>query len=133
MKLLALALALLFAQKVPKNDPNGMWLADSGSQYELHLNGANLQVRMVPGSNPKFLSYEVTLRNQEEINTYKGTGTFVAKMEGTGKECKFETEWQVVVVSPDRILGAATGILADKQTCAIREKNQLQLDLKKKK
>lgn len=132
MKLLALALALLVAQKVPKNDPNGVWQADTGSQYELHLTGANLQVKLVPGSNPKFLSYEVTLSNQDEINTYKGTGTFVAKMEG-GKECKFETEWQLVVVSADRILGAATGILADKQTCAIREKNQLQLDLKKKK
>jgi len=132
MKLFALALALLVAQKVPKNDPNGLWLADSGSQYELHLNGANLQVKLVSGSNPKFLSYEVTLTNQDEINTYKGTGTFVAKMEG-GKECKFETEWQLVVVSPDRILGGATGILADSKTCAIKEKNQLQLDLKKKK
>src|SRR5213593_3047459 len=112
MKLFALALALLVAQKVPKNDPNGLWLAESGSQYELHLNGANLQVKLVSGSNPKFLSYEVTLTNQDEINTYKGTGTFVAKMEG-GKECKFETEWLLVVVSPDRILGGATGILAD--------------------
>jgi len=124
-------LTLLLAQ-VPKHDPNGIWVADTGSQYQIQQNGSNVQVKLVPGSNPKFLQYEVALKNQEEINTYKGTGTFVAKMEG-GKECKFETEWMFVVVTPERILGSATGIVADSKTCAIREKNQLQLDLKKKK
>ena len=130
MKIVALVLALLVAQKVPRNDPNGTWESSTGSKYELRLNGSNLQVKLVPGSNSKYIIYDVTLKNQEEINSYKGAGTFVAKMEG-GKECKFETEWQLVVVSADRILGATTGVLADKETCAIKEKNQVQLDLKK--
>ncbi len=131
MKLSLLALMLLFAQ-IPKNNPNGIWESESGTRYEIHQNGPNMQVKLVPGSNPKYVEYEVTLKNQEEINTYKGTGTFVAKMEG-GKQCKFDTDWQLVVVSPDRILGASTTILADKNTCAIKEKNQTQMDLKKKK
>jgi|SRR5579862_1705193 len=131
MKLTLLALAFLLTQ-VPKHDPNGVWVADSGSQYEIRQDGPNVQVKLVPGSNPKFLQYEVALKNQEEINTYKGTGTFVAKMQG-GKECKFDTEWMFIVVTPERILGSSTNIVADSKTCAIQEKNQAQLDLKKKK
>ena len=131
MKLSILALALLLAQ-IPKNNPNGIWESTSGVQYEIRQSGANLEVKLVPGSNPKYVQYDVTLKNQDEINSYKGTGTFVAKMEG-GKECKFETEWQMVVVSQNRILGTTTGIQADKNTCAVKEKNQAQLDLKKKK
>jgi len=131
VKLFALALTLLLAQ-IPKHNPNGIWQADTGSQFEMRLTGSNVQVKIVPGSNPKFIRYDVDLKNQGEINTYKGTGTFIAKME-SGKECKFETEWLFVVVSPERILGATTEILADKNTCAIKERNQVQLDLKKKK
>jgi hypothetical protein len=39
----------------------------------------------------------------------------------------------MLVVTPDRILGSTTGVQADKNTCAIKEKNEAQLDLKKKK
>jgi hypothetical protein len=131
MRFFVLALALLQAP-VPKNNPNGAWQADTGSVYDIKLNGTDVQVVMVPGSNAKLKSYEVTLKNQNEPNTYKGTGTFIAKME-SGKECKFTTEWMFVVVSPDRIIGTATGINADKNTCEIKERPQLQLDLKKKK
>ena len=131
MKLPFLTLLLLLAQ-VPKNNANGIWESTSGSRYEIRQNGQNLQVKLVPGSNPKYMQYEVTLKNQDEINTYKGTGTFVAKME-SGKECKFETEWTLVVVSAERILGDSTNIVADKNTCEIKEKSQGQLDLKKKK
>jgi len=132
MKLSLLALVLLVAQ-IPKNNATGVWQeSNSGSKYEIHQNGQNVQVKLVAGSNPKFLQYEVALKNQDEVNTYKGTGTFVAKME-SGKECKFETEWQFVVVSSERILGTTTRVLADKNTCAIKEKSQTQLDLKKQK
>src|SRR3989454_1239916 len=131
MKFLPLVLTLLLGQ-IPKYNPNGIWESESGSQYELLLNGSDLHVKMVPGSNPKFLQYEVDMKNQEEINSYKGTGFFVAKMEG-GKECKLPTEWQFVVVSNDRIIGAVTSVVADQQTCQVREKTQVQLDLKKKK
>jgi hypothetical protein len=132
MNFLFLPLALFMTQApIPKNIPNGVWEAKSGSKYEIRQNGTDVLVKLVPGSNPKFINYEVTLKNQAEINTYKGTGTFVAKME-SGKECKFDTEWMFVVVTPDRIIGSATGIQADKNTCKVMEKNQVQLDLKKK-
>jgi hypothetical protein len=130
MKLFVLALALLTAQ-IPKNDPTGTWEADTGSQYNLRLTGSDVEVKLVPGSNQKFVKYDVVLKSEGEINTYKGTGTFVAKMDG-GKECKFDTEWMLVVVAPQRIIGSATNIIADKKTCEIKEKKQVQLNLKKK-
>jgi hypothetical protein len=87
---------------------------------------------MVEGSNPRFLKYEVNLKNQQEdVNSYKGTGYFVAKMQN-GKECKFETEWQLVVVAPNRILGATSNIIPDPNTCETKERTQVQLDLRKK-
>src|SRR5215467_3669981 len=73
MKLFVLALALLQAP-VPKNNPSGTWQAESGSTYEIRQNGADVQVALVPGSNAKFKNYEVSLKNQNEANTYKGTG-----------------------------------------------------------
>ena len=131
MKFFILALAFL-QTPVPKNNPAGIWEANTGSRFEIQPNGGDLQVKMVPGSNPKFLNYELTLKNQGEVNTYKGTGTFTAKME-SGRECKFNTEWMFVVVSPERIIGSATDVQADKRTCQVKEKSQVQLDLKKKK
>ena len=124
-------LPLLLAQ-VPKNNPNGVWEAETGSQFQMRLNGKDLHVNIVPGSNPKFIQYEVDLKNEDEINTYSGKGFFVAKMEG-GKECKFPTEWRFVIVSPERILGVSSNIIADSKTCEIKEKAQAQLDLKKSK
>ena len=128
---MVLVLPLLVAQ-VPKNNPNGVWQAETGSQYEIRLNGKDLRVTIVPGSNPKFLQYEVDMKNEDEINTYSGKGFFVAKMEG-GKECKFPTQWRFIVVSPDRILGISSSVVADSKTCEIKEQTQAQLDLKKSK
>jgi hypothetical protein len=132
MKLLILALTFLSAQVMPKNNPNGIWEAESGSQYQFVLMGSDLHVKLVAGSNPRFVQYEVDLKNQEEINTYKGTGFFVAKM-SNGKECKVPTEWNLVVVSNDRIIGLAESVTADQETCQILQKDQIRLDLKKKK
>ncbi len=126
-----LVLSLLSAQ-VPKNNPNGVWEAETGSQFQMRLNGKDLHVNIVPGSNPKFIQYEVDLKNEDEINTYSGNGFFVAKMDG-GKECKFPTEWRFIIVSPDRILGISSNIIADSKTCEIKERKQAQLDLKKSK
>ena len=126
-----LLLPLLVAQ-VPKNNPNGVWEAETGSQFQMRLNGKDLHVNIVPGSNPKFIQYEVDLKNEDEINTYSGKGFFVAKMEG-GKECKFPTEWRFIIVSPERILGISSNIVADSKTCEIKEQKQTQLDLKKSK
>ncbi len=132
MKSLALVLTLLFVQQIPKNNPNGIWEATSRSQYEIRADGSNLQVKIVPGSNPKFLQYELNMKSEEEVNTYSGTGFFIAKMEG-GKECKVPTEWRFIVVSSDRIIGTASNMTVDQKTCEVKEKNQVQLDLKKKK
>jgi hypothetical protein len=127
-----IALALVFwTAQVHKYDPNGTWESESGSQYAMTLRGSDLHVQLVDGSNPKFLKYEVDLKNQDEPNTYKGTGTFVAKLE-SGKECKFETEWQLIVVAANRILGKTTNIVPDPETCAVKEKSEAGLDLKKK-
>jgi hypothetical protein len=132
MTTLLLVLPLLLAQQPPRNNPNGIWQAETGSQYEMRLTGKDLHVRIVPGSNPKFLQYEVNMKNEEEANTYSGTGFFVAKMEG-GKECRFPTQWRFIVVSADRIIGISSNVAANSKTCEIKEQTQIQLDLKKKK
>jgi len=129
--MIILVLTLLVAQ-IPKHNPSGIWQAETGSQYEIRLNGTDLRVNIVPGSNPKFLQYEVEMKNEEEINTYSGKGFFVAKMEG-GKECKFPTQWRFIVVSSDHILGISSSVTADSKTCEIKEQTQTQLDLKKNK
>ena len=130
MKLFVLALTLVMAQ-VPKFAPNGTWEAETGSRYNIQTKGSDLEVKIVPGSNPKFLQYTLLLKNEGEPNTYKGAGSFVAKMD-SGKQCKFDIEWRFIVVAPNRIIGSATNIDADKNTCAIKAKTQVQLDLKKK-
>jgi hypothetical protein len=133
MKLL-LFLMLLLPPQVPnpKNDPTGVWLAGTGSQYQIQLSGSSMHIKIVPGSNPKFLQYEMELMNEKEVNTYWGKGFFVAKME-TGKECRLTTDWRVVVVSPDRIIGTTTRVSADGKTCEVKETTQVPLDLKRQK
>ena len=132
MKLATLLFSLLLFQQMPKNDPNGIWQAQTGTQYKLSLNGADLKVEIVEGSSPTFLKYEVNLKNQEEVNTYKGTGYFVAKLK-SGKECRFDTEWEIVVVQMDRIIGATSNIFPDPDTCAVKDKTIVQIDLTRKK
>ena len=75
-----LVLSLLSAQ-VSKNNPNGVWEAETGSQFQMRLNGKDLHVNIVPGSNPKFIQYEVDLKNEDEINTYSGNGFFVFQID----------------------------------------------------
>ena|SRR6516225_4001677 len=134
MKVLLLLLPLLIgqAQQAPKNDPNGIWKSTdpelSDSRYEIRLSGSDLTVKLVPGSNPKFLEYEVNMKNEKEVNTYKGTGFMVAKMNG-GKECKLPVQWLFVVLTKDRLIGEATQLTADSKTCAVREQIQVKLDL----
>ena len=138
MKLkLLLSLFLLMAQGLQKNDPTGVWQADSGSKYSIKLTGSDVKVTIVPNSNPKYLDYQVNLSlekdeagNVVDINTYKGTGFFVAKMQG-GKECKLDTEWQFTVVQAGRIYGSATNVVVDSNTCEVRQKDVVRLDLKK--
>jgi len=135
---LMLMMPQAIANQIPKNNPNGVWQAESGSKYNIHLSGDDLKVTIVPNSNPKFLQYEVNLtllgahdkEYKDDPNTYKGPGFFVAKMEG-GKECKVDIEWQVTVVQPGLILGSATNAIVDSKTCDVRDKSQVQLSLKR--
>jgi len=121
------------SSQIPKNNPNGVWESASGTQYELRLNGEDLSVRLVPGTNARFVSYDVDLKNsKDETNTYVGKGFLVAKVTDD-KQCKFEMEWQLTVVTLDRILGATSNIVPDPETCTVKEKTQSQLDLKRKK
>ena len=135
LALVALLLLSQFAvnpKDIPKNNPNGTWEAPTGTQFELRLTGSNLKVQIVPGSNPRFKEYDLDLKNLEEPNTYKGTGHFVAKL-ANSKECRFDTEWHIVVVTDEKILGAATNIEPDPETCKVVQSYQIQLDLTKKK
>jgi hypothetical protein len=131
--ILLLTLVTAQAPQIPKNDPTGVWESASGTQYELKLTGgSDLTVRLVPGSNQRYVSYEVDLKvHPEELNTYIGKGFFVAKVK-EGKECRFETEWQLTVIQKERIFGGTTNIVPDPDTCAVREKSQVQLSMTKK-
>jgi hypothetical protein len=128
---LILALFLFFPQQIPKNDPNGIWRASTGTEYEIRLVGSDLQVRIVPGSSTTFLDYSVDLMGTEEPNSYNGEGRFTARLQN-GRECEFETKWQVVIVSPQRMLGTATEIVPDPETCEVLEQGNLRLDLRRK-
>ena len=130
MNVLLLLLLALQSPQIPKNNPNGTWEAETGSKFQLRLAGSDLKVEFVPGSNARFSTYLVDLKNQEEVNTYTGKGTFVAKM-NTGKDCSFETDWTLVVVAPNRIIGTTSNIIADPNTCAILETRTMRIDLKK--
>jgi hypothetical protein len=130
MHLATIAL-LFFALQIPKNDPTGTWEAETGTQYKLQLSGSDLKVLLVEGSNPVFLKYEVNLKNQEEINTYKGKGSFTAKLR-SGKECTFDTEWEIVVVQTGRIIGSTTTVVPDPETCEVKEKSLTQINLVRK-
>ena len=131
MKALLLTLLVVLAQAMPKNDPNGIWRAESGSEFEFRQVGSDIEVEIVPDSNPRYLTYELQLEGTEEPNTYKGSGRFKAKLQN-GRECEFDTEWQIVVVSEERIIGVATQVFPDPDTCAVVELGQMQVDLTRK-
>jgi len=128
----AFLLLLLFQQApaIPKYNATGEWGLDTGTRFNLQLTGSTIKVQLSEGSNPRYLKYEVTLQNQEEVNTYKGSGYFVAKLQN-GKECKFDTDWQFIVVNPDRIIGSASAITPDEDTCEVKSKTPAGLDMKR--
>ena|SRR5262245_4395385 len=129
--LLSIALLLAQSQTPPKNDPNGTWEAETGTKYQIQVSGEDLRIQLVEGSNPSFVKYEVNLKNAGEVNTYKGSGFFLAKMKN-GKECKFETEWQIVVVQKETIIGTTSTVVPDPDTCEIKERGLSRIFLKKK-
>jgi hypothetical protein len=130
---LVLFLLLIGPQKPPqnpKNDPNGIWESMAGTKFALKLSGMDLRVQLAEESNSRYLKYEVELKNVDDPNIYKGRGYFVAKME-TGKECRFDTDWDIVVVAPNHIVGSTTLIVPDPNTCEAKESGRAQIELKK--
>ena len=117
--------------QIPKNDPNGIWEADGGTQFKLTLTGPDLHVRLVPGSNPALVTYEVELKNQEEVNTYAGNGFFVAK-EQANKECRYDVAWKLIVANNDHIVAEIPAIISNPGTCEIKQRMQGQVELVKK-
>jgi hypothetical protein len=117
----------------PLNNPNGTWESSSGTRYNLRLSGENIEVRLVEGSNPTYLQFELTLaRTKEEVNTYVGKGFFRAKLK-SGKECRFDTEWTIVVIGERNIVGNAPRYIEpDPATCTPKEKVMDRLELSKK-
>jgi hypothetical protein len=133
--LMKTAVVLLITMLLPqvqaqKNDPNGTWEAETGTKYRMQLSDADLRVQLVENSSATFVKYEVNLKNAGEVNTYVGTGYFIAKMK-SGKECKFDTEWQIVVVQTQTIIGVTSNVIPDPDTCEVKERSTAMISLKK--
>jgi hypothetical protein len=122
---------------VPRFNPNGIWESPSGVKYNLRVNGDNLIVKL-EGTNATFLQYELTLKHLRpedtlgDDNRYEGTGFFRAKLK-SGKECRFDTKWEIVVIDPKSILGNAPNYLdPDPETCKPKETVGVRIELSKK-
>jgi hypothetical protein len=131
---LILGLLLLLPQqalgKPPKNDPNGLWQSDTGTKFQLTLTDPDLKVRLVDGSNPVYVKYEVDLkRTSDDPNIYAGSGYFIAKLKE--KECRFDTSWNIAVVQPDTIAGYISHVVPDPATCEVKDRQDELTQLKK--
>ena len=116
-----------------RGNPNGRWQSETGMKYDLTLKDQELTVTIVPGSNAKFLEYEVKLSRTLDINTYEGKGYFVVKL-GEGKEikeCRFETHWKLVIASEERLVGATDLITPEGQTCEVKDRTQGLIDMQR--
>ena len=63
---LLVGLFLMIAQ-TPKNDPSGVWEAETGSKYSMKLTGNDVKVTIVPNSNPRSgeMTFELTRQHQD--------------------------------------------------------------------
>ena len=95
----------------------------------MKLTDSDLKVNLVEGSNPVYVKYEVNLKNAGEMNTYEGTGYFIAKVQD--KECRFDTNWSIVVVQPETIAGYTSRITPEAGSCAVQERHEEFTQLKK--
>lgn len=117
----------------PKNDPAGIWQADdTKTKYEIKPTEMGIRVQIVAGSNPRYSKFELNLAKTDEVNTYKGAGSFVAKL-SNGKECKFDVDWSLVVVQPELIAAVVDEIIPDPATCEVKERGSTLVQLKKTK
>jgi len=131
MRTFLLISLLILPQQAPKNNPNGIWSAESGSEFEFTLIGNDIKVLIVPGSSPRFVKYQMDLKGTDEPNTYQGAGHFKAKFDN-GRECEFDTQWQIVIVSDNTIIGVASEIVPDPDTCEIVQTNEVGVQMVRK-
>ena len=129
--MLFLVMTMLLPQKPApaRNDPNGVWQSDTGTKFEMKLTDSALKVQLVEGSNPVYVKYEVNLKNTGEVNTYEGVGYFVAKVQG--KECRFDTDWAIVVAQRELIVGTISHVVPVPETCEVKQRSQEFTQLKK--
>ena len=128
--LLGLTMLVSPQAQPPKNDPTGIWQTDTGTKFELKLSGSDLKVQLAPSSSTPYLKYEVNLKNTGEVNTYEGSGYFIAKL-SNGKECRFDTKWAIIVVQPELIAGPILHVVPDPETCEVKESHNEFTELKK--
>jgi|SRR5579883_900732 len=129
--ILAVLLLASLPQKSAQNDPNGTWQTDSGTKFELRLTGSDLKVQLVEGSTPLYVKYEVDLKNVGDPNRYEGKGYFVANLQE--KQCRFDTNWRVIVVQPGIIAGFISHVVPDPATCEVRDRTDEFVQLRKTK
>jgi hypothetical protein len=140
--LLLVSGGLLLAQiaknrSAPTYPPGGIWESPSGVRYNIRLSGDELLIQLA-GTHPTFLQYEVKLKHNKDAadagdpNRYEGTGFFRAKLK-SGKECRFDTKWEIAVVAPKTILGSAPDYQdPDPETCKPKNVEQKRIELTKK-
>jgi hypothetical protein len=121
---------------VPMFNPNGVWESISGTKYNLRLSGDDLLVKL-EGKQDTYVQYEMKLKHLKaedtagDPNRYEGTGFFVAKLK-SGKECRFETKWEIAMIGEKAIVGNAPRYLEpDPETCKPKETIKDRIDLKK--
>ena len=125
MKALLLLLSLGFTQQT--FNPSGLWeVVDKDTQYRLTRTGTGIHVSL-GADRAQFVEYEVDL-SWTELNSYQGSGYFVARL-GDGRECRFETQWRLVVANARRIVGVTSSIVPEEEGCGVAERAESSLQL----
>ena len=125
MKALLLLLSLGFTQQT--FNPSGLWeVVDKDTHYRLVRTDTGIHVSL-GADHAQFVEYEVDL-SWTELNSYEGSGYFVALL-GDGRECRFDTEWRIVLADPQRILGETSRIVPEQEGCGIAERAESALQL----
>ena len=133
MVMMNVLLLLLFATATPAQeglDPTGTWkVTETETRFRMETVEDGIAVHL-GAEHDVYTEYEVLLEPTSQANGYQGEGFFIAKLSG-GRECRFETEWQVFVTSQERIVGVITSTVPAAEGGAVKETNQIPLDLRR--
>ncbi len=126
-------LLLLFAAATPAQeglDPTGTWkVTETETRFRMETVEDGIAVHL-GAEHDVYAEYEVLLEPTSQANGYQGEGFFIARLSG-GRECRFETQWQVFVTSQERIVGVITSTVPAAEGCAVKETSQIPLDLRR--